>query len=72
MEIQLFTTEPEQLLHSEEEFQAWVLSTDGASNTIGAGIGIVLEALARLKIEETRRLNFQATKQPIMRQSMKP
>ena len=61
VEIQSFTTEPEQLLHSEEEFQAWVLSTGGASNTIGVGIGIVLEAPSGLKIEEARRLNFQAT-----------
>ena len=48
-------------MHSEEEFQIWVLSTDGASNSIGAGIGVVLEALSRLKIEEARRLKFQAT-----------
>ena len=42
-------------------FQAWVLSIDGASNSTGVGIGVVLEAPSRLKIEEARRLNFQAT-----------
>ena len=62
VEIQSFTTEPEQFLHSEEEFQAWVFSTDGASNSTGTRIGVVLEAPSRLKIEEARRLNFQATK----------
>ena len=61
VEIQSFSTEPEQLLHSEKEFQAWVLSTDGASNSISAGIAIVLEAHSGLKIEEAWRLNFQAT-----------
>ena len=39
----------------------WVLSIDGASNSIGAGVGVVLEAPLGLKIEEARRLNFQAT-----------
>ena len=39
----------------------WVLSTDRASNSIGVGIGVVLEALLGLKIEEARRLNFQVT-----------
>ena len=68
VEIQLFSTELEHLLHSEEEFQAWVLSTDRASNSTGIGIGVVLEAPSGLKIEEAQRLNFQATK---MRQSMK-
>ena len=54
-------------MHSEEEFQTWVLSTNGASNSsgasnsIGAEIRIVLEAPSGLKIEEARRLNFQAT-----------
>ena len=52
VEIQSFFAEPEQLLHSEEEFQAWVLSTDGASNSTGAGIRIVLEAPSGLNIEE--------------------
>ena len=52
VEIQSFTTEPEQLLHSEEEFQAWVLSTDGASNSTGTGIGVVLEAPSGLKRHE--------------------
>ena len=61
VEIQSFTIEPEQLLHSEEEFQAWVLSTDGASNSTSTGIGVVLKAPSRLKIEEAGRLNFQAT-----------
>ena len=46
---------------SVEEFQTSVLSTDGASNSIGAGIGIVLEVPSGLKIEEARRLSFQAT-----------
>ena len=39
----------------------WVLSTDRASNSTGVGIGIVLEAPLGLKIEEARRLSFQAT-----------
>ena len=61
VEIQLFFAEPEQLLHTEEEFQTWVLRTDETSNSIGAGIGVVLEAPSGLKIEEAPRLNFQAT-----------
>ena len=48
-------------MQSEEEFQAWVLSTDEASNYVGAGIRVVLEAPSGLKIEEAWRLNFQAT-----------
>ena len=44
VEIQSFFAEPEQLLHEKEEFQTWVLGTGGASNSISAGIGIVLEA----------------------------
>ena len=42
VEIQSFTAKPKQLLHSEEEFQAWVLSIDEASNSTGTGIGVVL------------------------------
>ena len=61
VEIQSFSTKPEQLLHTEKEFQTWVLSTDGASNSISAWIGVVLEALSGLKIKEAQRLNFQAT-----------
>ena len=38
-----------------------MLSTDGASNSTRAGIGIVLEAPSGLKIEEAWRLSFQAT-----------
>ena len=52
VEIQSFSVEPEQLLHIEEKFQVWVLSTNGASNSVGAGIGIVLEVPSGLKIEE--------------------
>ena len=48
-------------MQSEEEFQTWVLSTDGASNSIGAGIRVLLEALSGLKIKEAWGLNFQAT-----------
>ena len=51
-EIQSFSAELEQLLHTEEEFQTWVLSTDEASNFISAWIGIMLEAHSGLKIEE--------------------
>ena len=61
VKIQSFSAEPEQLLHTEEEFQTWVLSTYRTSNSIGAGIGVVLEAPSGLKIKEARRLNFQAT-----------
>ena len=43
VEIQLFSAELEQLLYSEEGFQAWLLSTDGASNFTGVRIGIILE-----------------------------
>ena len=39
----------------------WILSTDGASKSTGAGIGIVLEAPLGLKIEEARRLGFPVT-----------
>ena len=58
VKIQSFSAEPEQLLQSEEELQAWVLSTNGASNSFGTGIGVVLKAPSGLKIEEARRLNF--------------
>ena len=61
VEIQSFSAEPEQLLHAEEEFQLWVLSKDGTSNSISAGIRVVLEAPSGLKIEKAWRLNFQAT-----------
>ena len=61
VEIQSFSVEPEQLLHTEEEFQTWVLSIDGALNSTGAGIRIVLEAPSGLKIKEAQRLSFQAT-----------
>ena len=61
VEILSFSIEPEQLLHTEEEFQTWILSTDRASNSTSAGIGIVLEAPSRLKIEEVRRLSFPMT-----------
>ena len=59
--VQSFSAKPEQLLHSEEEFQTWVLSTDGASNSNGAGIGVVLEAPSGLKIDEARILKYEAT-----------
>ena len=61
VEIQSFSAELEQLLYIEKEFQIWILSTDGASNSTSVGIGIVLEAPSRLKIEKARRLSFQAT-----------
>ena len=61
VEIQSFSVEPEQLLQSEEQFQMWVLSTNEASNSTGVGIEVVLETPSGLKIEEARRLNFQAT-----------
>ena len=35
-----------------KKFQVWVRSTDGASNSVGAGIGIVLEAPSGLKMEK--------------------
>ena len=38
VEIQSFSVELEQLLQSEEEFQTWVLSTYGASNSIALGL----------------------------------
>ena len=57
-EIQSFSVEPKQLLHIEEKFQVWILSTNGASNSAGTGIGIVLEAPSELKIEEAQRLSF--------------
>ena len=41
VEIQSFSTESEQLLLKEQEFQTWVLCTYGASNPTSAGIGIV-------------------------------
>ncbi|XP_062088909.1 uncharacterized protein LOC133795475 [Humulus lupulus] len=52
VEIQSFTpdTLPE-LLESETDW-VWPMHTDGASNSQGAGIGIVLEAPSGLKIEE--------------------
>ena len=39
----------------------WILSIHGAANSTGVGIGIVLAAHSGLKIEEARRLSFQAT-----------
>ena len=41
--------------------------TDGASNSTGAGIGIVLEAPLGLKIEEARRLSFQGTNNRLLK-----
>ena len=70
VEIQSFSAELEQFLRTEEEFQAWVLSTDGASNSTGAGIGIVLEAPSGLKIEEARRLSFQATNNEVEHEAL--
>ena len=52
VEIQSFSAKPEQLLHTAEEFQTMVLSTDEASNSIGARIGVLLDAPSRLKIKE--------------------
>ncbi|XP_062104426.1 uncharacterized protein LOC133815626 [Humulus lupulus] len=40
-----------ELLESEDQW-VWTMHTDGASNSQGAGIGIVLEAPSGLKIEE--------------------
>ncbi|XP_062102902.1 uncharacterized protein LOC133813883 [Humulus lupulus] len=56
VEIQSFTPEtlPE-LLESKAEWM-WMMHTDGASNSQGAGIGVVLEAPSGLKIEEAIRL----------------
>ena len=48
-------------MHTKEEFKTWVLSINGASNSINVGIGVVMEAYSGLKIEEARRLNFQET-----------
>ncbi|XP_062117101.1 uncharacterized protein LOC133830977 [Humulus lupulus] len=61
VEIQSFTpdTLPE-LLELEAEW-VWTMHTDGASNSQGAGIGIVLEAPSGLKIEEAIRLEQFAT-----------
>ncbi|XP_062080160.1 uncharacterized protein LOC133784909 [Humulus lupulus] len=58
VEIQSFTpgTLPE-LLESEH----WPMHTDGASNSQGVGIGIVLEAPSGLKIEEVIRLEQSTT-----------
>ena len=61
VEVQSFLVKPEQLLRTEEEFQMWILSIDGVSNSIDAGIGIMLKAPSGLKIEEARRLSFQTT-----------
>ncbi|XP_062075333.1 uncharacterized protein LOC133779379 [Humulus lupulus] len=61
VEIQYFTpdTLPE-LLKSEAKW-VWTMHTNGASNSQGAGIGIVLEAPSGLKIEEVIRLKQFAT-----------
>ncbi|XP_062100829.1 uncharacterized protein LOC133806756 [Humulus lupulus] len=61
VEIQSFTpdTLPE-LLESEADW-VWIMHTDVASNSQGAGIGIVLEAPSGLKIEEAIRLEQFAT-----------
>ncbi|XP_062114394.1 uncharacterized protein LOC133825478 [Humulus lupulus] len=61
VEIQSFTpdTLPE-LLESEAEWM-WTMHTDGASNSQGAGINVVLEAPSGLRIEEAIRLEKFAT-----------
>ncbi|XP_062100048.1 uncharacterized protein LOC133805917 [Humulus lupulus] len=61
VEIQSFTpdTLPE-LLESENQW-VWTMHTDRASNSQGAGIGIVLEAPSGLKIEEAIRLEQSTT-----------
>ncbi|XP_062089003.1 uncharacterized protein LOC133795566 [Humulus lupulus] len=61
VEIQSFTPDalPE-LLESEDQW-LWKMYTDGASNSQGAGIGVVLEAPSGLKIEEAIRLEQSAT-----------
>ncbi|XP_062119250.1 uncharacterized protein LOC133833000 [Humulus lupulus] len=61
VEIQSFTpdTLPE-LLESEAEW-VWTMHMDGAFNSQGAGIGIILEAPSGLKIEEAIRLEQFAT-----------
>ncbi|XP_062104043.1 uncharacterized protein LOC133815192 [Humulus lupulus] len=60
VEIQSFTPDalPE-LLESEDQW-LWTMYTDGASNSQGAGIGVVLEAPSGLKIEEAIRLEQSA------------
>ena len=52
-------------MRTEEEFETQVLSTDGALNSTGTWIRIVIEAPSGLKIEEARRLSFQATKNEV-------
>ncbi|XP_062080529.1 uncharacterized protein LOC133785297 [Humulus lupulus] len=46
---------------SDESEWVWILSTDGASNVEGSGIGVVLEAPSGLKMEEALQFNYQAT-----------
>ncbi|XP_062074838.1 uncharacterized protein LOC133778832 [Humulus lupulus] len=56
VEIQSFTPDTlPKLLESEDEW-VWTIHTDGASNSQGVGIGIILEAPSGLKIEEAIRL----------------
>ncbi|XP_062088891.1 uncharacterized protein LOC133795457 [Humulus lupulus] len=61
VEIQSFTPETlPKLLDSEVEWM-WTMHTDRGSNSQGAGIGVVLEAPSRLKVEEAIRLEQFAT-----------
>ncbi|XP_062103084.1 uncharacterized protein LOC133814096 [Humulus lupulus] len=61
VEIQSFTPDALlELLESEDQW-LWTMYTDGASNSQGAGIGVVLEAPSGLKIEEAIRLEQSAT-----------
>ena len=61
VEIQSFTQPPEQIMQTKDEQLPWILSSDGASNASGSGIGLVLEAPSGLRVEEALRLNFAAT-----------
>jgi ribonuclease HI len=44
-------------------FQIWILSVNGASNLRGSGVGMVLEGLDGVLIEQSLRFEFRANNQ---------
>ena len=55
-EIHSFEPIDKELLKLPEEVIQWTLNTDGASNKIGAGMGIILESALGIVIGEGIRL----------------
>ena len=61
VEIQSFEPTEKELAVFPEEGMRWILNTYGASNKEGAGIGVIVESLSRVFIEEAFCLEEQMT-----------